>query len=103
MAGSQREPRLTSRAANHAAEGRSLWPSLTRLNLPLAIAGSAGPGWRRWPRHETAHRRALADISMSCGESPGGQTAVSLRGEELSKGEIRVMRYCRHQTMSGPR
>jgi LuxR family maltose regulon positive regulatory protein len=82
------------RAANQAAERALALAEPDRLVLPFMMTGSAGL-LEALPRHETAHAALLADIldilhgaSLPAkGQSPSPQT------EELSRSELRVLRY----------
>ena len=82
------------RAANQAAERALALAEADRLVLPFAMTGS-GELLEALPRHETAHAALLADIldvmhgsfPTASGQSPPPQT------EELSPGELRVLRY----------
>ncbi len=82
------------RAANQAAERALALAEPDRLVLPFAMAGSAGL-LEALPRHETAHAALLADIlDVLHGSSPAAKEQSSLPpAEELSPGEIRVLRY----------
>jgi len=82
------------RAANQAAERALALAEADRLILPFAMTGSAGL-LEALPRHETAHAALLADIlDVLHGASPAssGQSRLS-PAEELSPGELRVLRY----------
>jgi LuxR family maltose regulon positive regulatory protein len=82
------------RAANQAAERALALAEADRLILPFAMTGSAGL-LEALPRHETAHAALLADIlDVLHGASPGprGQSRLP-PAEELSPGELRVLRY----------
>jgi LuxR family transcriptional regulator, maltose regulon positive regulatory protein len=82
------------RAANQAAERALALAESDRLVLPFAMTGSAEL-LEALPPHQTAHGALLADIlDVLHGSSP----AVNERGslppvEELSPGELRVLRY----------
>ena len=83
-----------SRAANQAAERALALAEADRLVLPFAITGS-GELLAALPRHETAHAGLLADILDVLG---GGSVAAKdqaplARAEELSPGELKVLRY----------
>jgi LuxR family maltose regulon positive regulatory protein len=82
------------RAANEAAERALALAESDRLVLPFAMTGSAGL-LEALPRHETAHAALLADIlDILHGSSPPAQDQPPLRDvEELSPGELRVLRY----------
>ena len=82
------------RAAYRAAEQALALAEADRLVLPFAMTGSRGL-LAALPRHETAHAALLADVldvlgggSVTAGGLPG-----PLRAEELSPGELRVLRY----------
>ena len=82
------------RAASQAAEQALALAESDRLILPFAMTGSAGL-LEALPRHETAHAALLADIlDLVHGSSLASkdQPAPSLT-EELSPGELRVLRY----------
>jgi LuxR family maltose regulon positive regulatory protein len=82
------------RAANQAAERALALAESDRLILPFAMTGSAGL-LEALPRHQTAHAALLADIlGVLHGSSPVGKEQSSLPpAEELSPGELRVLRY----------
>ncbi len=82
------------RAANRAAEEALALAESDRLVLPFAMTGSAGL-LEALPRHQTAHAALLADIlDILHGSSPAAQEQSSLPpAEELSPGELRVLRY----------
>jgi LuxR family maltose regulon positive regulatory protein len=82
------------RAANQAAERALALAESDRLVLPFAMTGSAGL-LEALPRHETAHAALLADIlDVLHGSSPAaGNQPLPLDVEELSPGELRVLRY----------
>jgi LuxR family maltose regulon positive regulatory protein len=65
-----------------------------RLVLPFAMTGSAGL-LEALPRHETTHAALLADIlDVLHGASPAASEQTRLPpAEELSPGELRVLRY----------
>ena len=81
-------------AANQAAEHALALAEADRLILPFAMTGSAGL-LEALPRHETAHAALLADIlDVLHGASPAPSEQSSLPpAEELSPGELRVLRY----------
>ena len=82
------------RAANQAAERALALAESDRLVLPFAMTGSREL-LEALPRHETAHAALLADIvDVLHGSSPAavGQPPPP-DGEELSPGELRVLRY----------
>ena len=82
------------RAASQAAERALALAEPDRLILPFAITGSAGL-LEAVPRHQTAHAALLADIlDVLHGSSPAAkQQSPSPPAEELSPGELRVLRY----------
>jgi LuxR family maltose regulon positive regulatory protein len=81
------------RAANHAAEQALALAESDRLILPFAMTGSAEL-LAALPRYETAHAALLADIvDVLHGSSPAAQPPPLLVVEELSPGELRVLRY----------
>jgi LuxR family maltose regulon positive regulatory protein len=82
------------RAANQAAERALALAEADRLVLPFAMTGSAGL-LEALPRHETAHAALLADIlDVLHGASPAASEQTRLPpAEELSPGELRVLRY----------
>jgi LuxR family transcriptional regulator, maltose regulon positive regulatory protein len=82
------------RAANQAAERALALAESNRLILPFAMTGSAEL-LEALPRHETAHAALLADIlDVLHGASPAAKEQSSLPpAEELSPGELRVLRY----------
>ena len=82
------------RAANRAAEHALTLAEQDRLVLPFVMTGSAEL-LEALPRHETAHAALLADIlDLVHGSSLAArdQAAPPLT-EELSPGELRVLRY----------
>ena len=82
------------RAANQAAERALALAESDRLVLPFAMTGSAGL-LEALPRHETAHAALLADILdvlHGASPAPSGQSRLP-PAEELSPGELRVLRY----------
>ena len=81
-------------AANQAAEHALALAEADRLILPFAMTGSAGL-LEALPRHETAHAALLADIlDVLHGASPAAKDrSSSPPAEELSPGELRVLRY----------
>ena len=81
-------------AANQAAERALALAESDRLVLPFAMTGSAGL-LEALPRHQTAHAALLADIlDVLHGSSPAAREQSSLApAEELSPGELRVLRY----------
>jgi len=82
------------RAASQAAERALALAEPDRLVLPFAMTGSAGL-LEALPRHETAHAALLADIlDVLHGSSPAAkEQSSSPPAEELSPGELRVLRY----------
>jgi LuxR family transcriptional regulator, maltose regulon positive regulatory protein len=82
------------RAASQAAETALALAEQDRLVLPFAMTGSAGL-LEALPRHQTAHGALLADIlDVVHGCSPAArQPSSSPPAEELSPGELRVLRY----------
>jgi LuxR family transcriptional regulator, maltose regulon positive regulatory protein len=82
------------RAANQAAERALGLAEAERLILPFAMTGSAGL-LEALPRHQTAHAALLADIlDVLHGVSPAAaHPSASPAAEELSPGELRVLRY----------
>ena len=82
------------RAANQAAERALARAEPDRLVLPFAITGSREL-LEALPRHETAHPALLAEIlDVLRGSSPAPKDQSSLPPtEELSPGELRVLRY----------
>ena len=81
-------------AANQAAERALALAEADRLVLPFAMTGSAGL-LEALPRHQTAHGALLADIlDVLHGSSrPAKEQSSSPPAEELSPGELRVLRY----------
>jgi LuxR family transcriptional regulator, maltose regulon positive regulatory protein len=81
------------RAANEAAERALALAESDRLILPFAMTGSAQL-LEALPGHETAHAALLADIlDVLHGSSPATRNQPPLVVEELSPGELRVLRY----------
>ena len=82
------------RAANQAAERALALAEADRLVLPFAMTGSREL-LEALPRRETAHAALLADIlDVLHGSSPAAREQSSLPpAEELSPGELRVLRY----------
>ncbi len=82
------------RAANQAAERALALAEADRLLLPFAITGSRGL-LEALPRHETAHAALLTDIlDVLRGASPAARyQSAPPETEELSLGELRVLRY----------
>ena len=90
------------RAASQAAEWALALAESDRLVLPFAMTGSREL-LEVMPRHETAHAALLADIlDVLHGSSPAaGNQPPPLDVEELSPGELRVLRYL-PTNLSGP-
>ena len=82
------------RAASQAAERALALAEADRLILPFAMTSSAGL-LEALPRHQTAHAALLADIlDVLHGSSPAAkEQSSSPPAEELSPGELRVLRY----------
>ena len=81
------------RAANQAAERALALAESDRLILPFAMTGSAEL-LEALPRHQTAHAALLADIlNVLHGSSPATRQQSPPAAEELSPGELRVLRY----------
>jgi LuxR family transcriptional regulator, maltose regulon positive regulatory protein len=82
------------RAAKQAAERALALAESDRLVLPFAMTGSAEL-LEALPRHETAHAALLGDIlDVLHGASPGAKDrSWPPPAEELSPGELRVLRY----------
>jgi LuxR family transcriptional regulator, maltose regulon positive regulatory protein len=82
------------RAAHQAAERALALAESDRLVLPFAITGSQEL-LEALPRHQTAHAALLADIlDVLHGASPAAKDrSSSPPAEELSAGELRVLRY----------
>jgi LuxR family maltose regulon positive regulatory protein len=82
------------RAADQAAERALALAEADRLVLPFAMTGSREL-LEALPRHETAHGALLADIlDVLRGSSPAAEIQPPLLDvEELSPGELRVLRY----------
>jgi LuxR family transcriptional regulator, maltose regulon positive regulatory protein len=82
------------RAANQAAERALALAESDRLVLPFAMTGS-GELLEALPRHQTAHAALLADIlDVLHGSSRAAKQQPWLPpAEELSPGELRVLRY----------
>jgi len=81
-------------AANQAAEHALTLAEQDRIVLPFVMTDSAEL-LQALPRHETAHAALLADIlDILHGSSPAAEDPSSLSvAEELSPGELRVLRY----------
>jgi len=94
LAGLARRELGDQRAANQAAERALALAESDRLVLPFAMTGSREL-LEALPRHETAHAALLADIlDVMHGSSPAAENQPpSLDVEELSPGELRVLRY----------
>lgn len=82
------------RAASQAAEHALTLAEPDRLVLPFAMTGAAEL-LEALPRHQTAHAALLTDIlDVLQGASPAAKEQSSLPPpEELSPGELRVLRY----------
>jgi LuxR family maltose regulon positive regulatory protein len=81
------------RAANRAAERALALAEPDRLVLPFAMTGSQ-PLLEALPRHEAAHAAMLADIlDIMHGSSETPQEHPAPLAQELSPGELRVLRY----------
>jgi LuxR family transcriptional regulator, maltose regulon positive regulatory protein len=82
------------RAANHAAERALTLAESDRLVLPFAMTGS-GELLAALPRHETAHAALLAGILDVLRDSSEAaeERSPTPPTEELSPGELRVLRY----------
>ena len=82
------------RAANQAAERALALAEADRLILPFAMTGSREL-LEALPRHETAHAALLADILdvLRGGSLAASDQPVTAQGEELSQGELKVLRY----------
>ena len=82
------------RAANQAAEHALALAEQDRVILPFAMTGSREL-LEELPRHQTAHAALLADIlDVLHGAPPAAaQQSWSPPAQELSPGELRVLRY----------
>jgi len=82
------------RAANQAAERALALAEADRLILPFAMTGSREL-LEALPGHETAHAALLADILdvLHGGSLAASDQPVTAQGEELSQGELKVLRY----------
>jgi LuxR family transcriptional regulator, maltose regulon positive regulatory protein len=81
------------RAASQAAERALALAEPDRLVLPFAMTGSAEL-LEALPRHQTAHAALLADIlDVLHGAAPAARQQSSPPAEELSPGELKVLRY----------
>jgi LuxR family maltose regulon positive regulatory protein len=82
------------RAASQATERALALAESDRLVLPFAVTGSAEL-LEALPRHQTAHAALLADIlDVLHGASPAAKDpSSSPPAEDLSPGELRVLRY----------
>jgi LuxR family transcriptional regulator, maltose regulon positive regulatory protein len=82
------------RAASQAAERALALAEPDRLIVPFAMTGSAGL-LEALPRHQTAHGELLADIlDVLHGSGPPADEQSSFPpAEQLSPGELRVLRY----------
>ena len=82
------------RAATQAAERALGLAEADRLVLPFAMTGSRDL-LAAVPRHETAHAALLADILdiLRGGPAAARDLPVPVQAEELSPGELKVLRY----------
>jgi LuxR family maltose regulon positive regulatory protein len=81
------------RAANRAAEHALALAEQDGVVLPFVMTGSAEL-LEALPRHETAHAALLADIlDLVHGSSRAAKDQSAPPTEELSPGELRVLRY----------
>jgi LuxR family maltose regulon positive regulatory protein len=82
------------RPAGQAAERALALAEPDRLILPFAMTGSAGL-LEALPRHQTAHGALLADILdvLHGSSAPAKEQPSPPPAEELSPGELRVLRY----------
>ncbi|MGH3210934.1 MAG: LuxR C-terminal-related transcriptional regulator [Trebonia sp.] len=82
------------RAANQAAEQALALAESDRVILPFAMTGSAGL-LEALPRHQTAHAALRADILdvLHCSSPVAKKQSSSPPPEDLSPGELRVLRY----------
>jgi LuxR family maltose regulon positive regulatory protein len=82
------------RAADQSTERALSLAEADRLMLPFAITGSREL-LEALPRHRTAHAALLTDILDFLSGGPGGHRGVAPRGpaDQLSSGELRVLRY----------
>ena len=82
------------RAADQSTERALSLAEADRLMLPFAITGSREL-LEALPRHRTAHAALLTDILdfLSGTPVPAGDRPWSSRAEQLSPGELRVLRY----------
>jgi LuxR family maltose regulon positive regulatory protein len=94
LAGLAHRELADQRAASQAAERALALAESDRVVLPFAMTG-ARELLEALPRHETAHAALLADIlDVLHGSSPAAKPRSSLPpAEELSPGELRVLRY----------
>ncbi len=93
LAGLAHRERGDQRAANQAAERALALAEADRLVLPFAMTGSREL-LEDLPRHETAHAALLADIlDVLRGSSPAAGNPPPPDIEELSPGELKVLRY----------
>jgi LuxR family maltose regulon positive regulatory protein len=80
-------------AASQAAEQALALAESDRLILPFAMTGSAGL-LEALPRHQTAHAALLTDIlDVLHGSPPSARGRPAPPAEELSPGELKVLRY----------
>jgi LuxR family maltose regulon positive regulatory protein len=91
------------RAANQAAERALALAESDRVVLPFAMTGSADL-LEALPRHETAHAALLAGVLgiLHGASRPAKDRSWPPPAEELSPGELRVLRYL-PTTCPGPR
>jgi LuxR family maltose regulon positive regulatory protein len=81
------------RAAGRAAEQALALAEQDRVVLPFAMTG-CGELLEALPRHQTAHAALLADIlDVLHGSSPAAKGHSLPLAEQLSPGELRVLRY----------
>ncbi len=93
LAGLARRELGDQRAANQAAERALALAEADRLVLPFAMTGSREL-LEALPRRETAHAALLTDIlDVLHGSSPATEKPPPLYVEELSPGELKVLRY----------
>jgi LuxR family maltose regulon positive regulatory protein len=93
VAGLARRELGDQRAASQAAERALALAEAGRLVLPFAMTGSQ-PLIEALPRHETAHAALLADIFDVMHGSPLTlEEHPAPLAQELSPGELRVLRY----------
>ena len=80
------------RAANQAAERALARAEADRLVLPFAMTGSREL-LQALPRHQTAHAALLTDILDLMHGASAAASDLCPQPEELSPGELRVLRY----------